>query len=67
MGAIHNEQTKLLANALNNIGVALIVIGFEVPTAPPLKRIAALFAGIWLFAGLGLHGFARRALRSLKS
>ena len=75
MSAVHNEQTKLLANALDNIGVALIVIGvvtpitaigFEVPTTPPFKPITALFGCIWLSAGLGLHGLARRALRSLK-
>ena len=75
MSAVHNEQTKLSATALDDIGVASVVIGvvtpitalgFEVPTAPPLKPGTALFAIIWLFAGVGLLISARRTLRSLK-
>ena len=31
MNATHNEQTKLLATAINNVAVALIVIGVVTP------------------------------------
>ncbi|WP_457103810.1 hypothetical protein [Methylobacterium sp. P5_C11] len=53
MSVVQTEQTKLLATALNNIAVALVVIGvvtpitaisFEIPNAPPLKPGTALFA-----------------------
>lgn len=47
MSAVHNEQTKLLATAINNVAVAFIVIGavtpmtaasFGVPTAPTPRQ-----------------------------
>jgi len=31
VSAVHDEQTTLLATALNHIAVALAVIGFEMP------------------------------------
>ncbi len=75
MTLVRNEQTKRFATALNNVAVALVVVGvvtpltaisFEGPNAPPIKPGTILFAVIWPFAGLGLHSLARRALRSSK-
>lgn len=74
MTAVHNEQTKLLATALNNVAVAYVVIGFVTPmtafsfgvsTAPPLKLATLLFVLLWLCAGAIIHRTARRVLRSL--
>jgi len=73
--AVHNEQTKLLATALNNIAVAFAVIWFVTPitamsfgvaSAPTLRPATAFFAAIWLSAGIGLHAIGRRVLRSIK-
>ncbi len=75
MSAVHNEQTKLLATALNNIAVAYVVVGFVTPvtavsfgvsSAPPLKTATVSFAAIWLCTAIGLHWVGRRVLRSLR-
>ncbi len=75
MSAVHNEQTKLLATALNNIAVAYVVVEFVTPitavsfgvsSAPPLKTATVCFAATWLCTAIGLHWVARRVLRSLK-
>jgi succinate dehydrogenase hydrophobic anchor subunit len=73
--AIHNEQTKLLATAVNNIAVAFAVIGFVTPitamsyaiaSAPTLRPATAFFAAIWLCTAIGLHWVGRRVLRSIR-
>lgn len=73
--ATRNEQTKLLATGVNNIAVAVVVIGsvtpvtavsFGMPTAPALGSGTAIFAVIWLCAGGTIHWIARRILRSLR-
>ncbi|MCJ2025481.1 hypothetical protein [Methylobacterium sp. J-067] len=75
MTAIHNEQTKLLATALNNVAVAYVVIGFVTPmtalsfgvASAPVARFETLsFSLVWLLTGVTLHLGARRALRSLR-
>jgi ABC-type multidrug transport system permease subunit len=75
VSAVHNEQTKLLATALNNIAVAFVVIGFVTPitamsfgvaSAPSLRPTTAFFAAIWLSTGIGIHSIGRRVLRSIK-
>ncbi|GJE48510.1 hypothetical protein GOFOIKOB_1541 [Methylobacterium tardum] len=75
MSAVHNEQTKLLATALNNVAVAFAVIGFVTPitamsfgiaNAPVLRPATAFFATIWLCAAIGLHLIGRRVLRSIR-
>ncbi|MCJ2058879.1 hypothetical protein MKL09_20315 [Methylobacterium sp. J-048] len=75
MSAVHNEQTKLLATALNNIAVAYVVIGFVTPitaisfgiaNAPPLRPATAFFVAIWLCTAIGLHWMGRRVLRSIR-
>lgn len=75
MSAVHNEQTKLLATAPNNVAVAFAVIGFVTPitamsfgiaNAPVLRPATAFFATIWLCAAIGLHFIGRRVLRSIR-
>ena len=74
MSLIDNERTKLLAAALNNIGVATIITGVVAPTAATLYGHGAISSGptaigigaVWLFAGLGLHLLAQIALGRLK-
>jgi len=75
MHTIHNEQTKLLATALNNIAVAYVVIGFVTPMTAlsfgianaPIPRVGTMsFTLVWLWTGFALHWAARRALRSLR-
>lgn len=70
---VQNEQTKLLATAINNIGVALIVAGIIAPSVGyvfgtlrldgPLQLLAIVstygIAGCFLLAG------ARRVLKGL--
>ncbi|AWN36938.1 hypothetical protein [Methylobacterium radiodurans] len=74
MNATFNEQTKLLATAINNVAVAFVILGvvtpltavnFGVESAPPNPWMA-FFAAIWFCSGGNLHLLARRASRSLK-
>lgn len=73
--ATRNEQTKLLATGVNNIAVALVVIGgvtpitavsFGMPSAPPFSIGTVAFAVIWLCTGASIHWVAGRILRSLE-
>ena len=75
MSAVHNEQTKLLATALNNIAFAYVVIGFVTPmttasfgvaSAPAIRIENAVFTVVWLCTGCKLHYAARRAHPSMK-
>ena len=75
MSLVHNEQTKLLATALNNVAVAYVVIGFVTPmtaasfgvaSAPVMRLESVIFTVVWLCTGCALHYGARRALRSMK-
>lgn len=75
MSAVHDEQTKLLATAVNTIAVAFAVIGFVTPitamsfgiaSAPTLHPATAFFVAIWLCAVIGLHWVGRRVLRSIR-
>ncbi|WP_267354948.1 MULTISPECIES: hypothetical protein [unclassified Methylobacterium] len=75
MSAVHNEQTKLLATALNNIAFAYVVIGFVTPmtaasfgvaSAPAIRIENAVFTVVWLWTGCTLHYAARRAHPSMK-
>ena len=72
---VHNEKTKLLATALNNLGVASIVTGAFAPVAAHILgslttddplRLASVVV-IWLAVGVGLFAGAHRILRELKS
>lgn len=74
MSLIENERTKLLATALNNIGVATIITGVIAPIVATLYGTTAIISGvsallisaIWLFSGLGLHLLAQIALGRLQ-
>ena len=75
MSAVHNEQTKLLANAVSTVAVAFVVIGFVTPITTasfgvsgvqPLRSDTAAFTLVWLFTGIGIHLIARRILRGIK-
>ena len=75
MSLIENERTKLLAIALNNVGVATIITGVVAPTVAALYGAANVagegiwwfvVAGVWLLAGIGLHLGAQFVLGRLK-
>jgi len=72
---VHNERTKLLANALDRASTACVAAGLIAPAvgisnhaagAPPLTWATALGTTIWLCAAVALHLLARRALGGLK-
>jgi hypothetical protein len=58
MHMIHNEQTKLRATYLNNLGVGLAIGGGALPFIPRFLMmnisLAATVLVIWLI-GIGLH------------
>lgn len=66
---IHNERTKLLANALDRTSTACVAVGLIAPVVGGGFRgnwdIVASIA-IWLFAALVLHLGARRVLAGLR-
>ena len=71
--AIRNEQTKLLASAINNLGVAAIVTGVIAPTTgyvlgslsvdDPLRLLS--FVMICLLGGVFMLHRAQRTLENL--
>ncbi|MCL2427736.1 MAG: hypothetical protein FWD12_00720 [Alphaproteobacteria bacterium] len=61
---IRNEQLKLLATTLNNLGLAFLIGGFVGPTLTGQFRSWWIIA--WIAAGFGLHACAQFALRGLK-
>ena len=74
MSLIHNEQTKLLANALDRASTACLTVGVLAPIAAALYAASGVFtmsviviAGplVWIFAAVVLHMSARRILRRL--
>jgi hypothetical protein len=73
---ILNERTKLLATALNNLGVATLIAGVIAPAANVLYGMTnptglhpwpsvALIGCCWLFSGVTLHLAAQLVLRRL--
>jgi len=75
MSLIHNERTKLLANALDRASTACIAVGLIGPAvgiashtavAPTPNWITLLGTFIWLFTAIALHLFARRVLGELR-
>ena len=73
MNLIQNERIKLLATALNNVGVATVVTALIAPAATFLygSGHAAtnywwLIGTAWLAAGLILHVIAQLILGRLK-
>ena len=74
MSVIHNEQTKLLANALDRASTACLTVGVLAPIAAALYAASGVFTMsaiviasplVWIFAAVVLHMSARRILRSL--
>ncbi|BCP53250.1 hypothetical protein K32_18670 [Kaistia sp. 32K] len=73
MKTVHNERTKLLATALNNLGVAIWATAVLTPTASLLygtgnATIGAWWLGIaaiWFLLGVALHLLARAILGRL--
>ena len=69
---IHNERTKLLANALNTLGTTTIASALILPgiaaayglTHPP-GRWWPLIGIVWLIAGVGHHVAAQAVLERL--
>jgi hypothetical protein len=75
MSLIHNERTKLLANALDRASTACVTVGVLAPVAAALYApsgsvvpIRALLLGAvaWIFAAAVLHMAARYILSRLK-
>ena len=73
--SLRDEQTKLLANALNTAATSCFTVGIATPLAGYLYNVSgfrtavsvaelAFGLGCWLLA-VGLHLAARRALRRL--
>ena len=76
MSLVHNERTKLLANALNTAATSSFAIGVLAPVAatfynvggaaPVRLGVLVLGTAIWLIAAAVLHMGARRVLRGLR-
>ncbi len=76
MSLIRNEQTKLLANALDRASTACFTVGIATPIAGYLYNIANFRSSVsplvlglglagWFLGAVGLHLLARRILRGL--
>lgn len=70
---IQNEQAKLSASAVNNVGVAFVVVGIVTPVvayaqspSPTTSVLPLVISGIWLLTGAILHLAARLILVSLE-
>lgn len=77
---VYNEQTKLLANALDRASTACVAVGIFTPLASIFLGDSAQFAGarsadvyrivtsvvVYFLAGYTLHLQAVRALRGLR-
>jgi len=65
MNQIHNERIKLLATALNNLGVGAVLAGI---VAPLVSGVAGDLAHIvvWLALGADLIALAQAALGKLR-
>lgn len=74
MSLIHNERTKLTANALDRASTACLTVGVLGPAAAALYGMGGsalhgwiiIGAVLWLSAAAVLHFMARRTLGSLK-
>lgn len=70
MSLIHNERTKLLANALDRASTACFAVGAlgQALSLPPASQmwLGLLSPAGWILAAIGLHLVARRVLGRLK-
>ena len=75
MSLVHNEQTKLLANALDRASTACMVLGVVSPLASfgsvgdlPYTSWSFIFSTLcWFLAAIALHLAARTILGRLRS
>lgn len=78
MSLIDNEQTKLLATALNTAATSCFTVGIATPVAGYLYNVGGLQTSLspgimlvgllmWSGAGVILHLTARQVLRRLQS
>jgi tellurite resistance protein TehA-like permease len=76
MTLVHNEQTKLTANAVNTAATSSLAIGALAPVAaalygagPSSGRGGYVFIGavFWIAGALALHLLARQILKGLRS
>ncbi len=75
---IHNERTKLLANSVNALGLALIAVGVLAPVAAFTRAAAQASAPtastglqtalwlVWMIGGLALRGLAHDIMGNRK-
>lgn len=74
MSVVHNEQTKLTANALDRASTACLTVGVLGPSAAALYGLGNTMTGAWIAIGAVfwlsaagmLHFMGRRTLRSLR-
>ena len=77
MGVVHNEQTRLLANAFDRASTACFTIGIATPIAGFVYNVSSFRSTIgvteltggllgWLVAAVLLHIGARTILRGLE-
>ncbi|NEU12274.1 hypothetical protein G3T14_09025 [Methylobacterium sp. BTF04] len=77
MSLVFNEQTKLLATALNTAATSCFTVGIATPVAGYIYNVSnlqttlspwSLGLGVagWLIAAIILHLLARRTLKELK-
>ena len=72
MSVIHDERVKLAAQAISNLGVAIIITGVITPVAGILYGTAPLSATLFpvapalLFIGFAVHIVAQLTLGRLK-
>ena len=62
---IHNERIKLLATALNNLGVGAILAGAVAPTVSGTLG-DVLHVGAWLAFGVNLIAMAQAVLGEIQ-
>ncbi|PWE56751.1 hypothetical protein DEM27_10335 [Metarhizobium album] len=75
MSLIHNERTKLLANALDRASTACLTVGVFAPIAAALYSATSSISATpvfivgavcWIFTAVVLHISARHILRRLQ-
>lgn len=67
MSLIHNERTKLTANALDRAPTGCLIAGLVGPTVTlGLSFLASVSTGVWLFAAFALHLAASWTLGRLR-
>jgi hypothetical protein len=75
---VWNEQTKLLANALDRASTACFTVGVATPVAAALYNIGSFRSvieapvfliglGGWILAAIALHSYAKRVLKRLRT